>query len=110
MAKRTTRLKSTNGDPQVEAVRNVLSEYKSRHPEAKVDVRRYNSASIRVRVIDPAFEGVSLVDRDDELWELLEKLPDDTIADLSMLITLAPSELRTSMANLEFEDPSPSQL
>ena len=111
MAKKTARGKSTNGsDRKLTEVRSILGRYQSLHPSAKVEAKRYNSASIRVRVIDPAFEGVHRADRDKELWEMMQELPDDTVADLTMLVMLAPSELRTSMANLEFEDPSPSQL
>jgi hypothetical protein len=37
-------------------------------------------------------------------------LPDEIQSDLSSLILLAPEETKKSFANLEFEDPIPSQL
>src|SRR5437588_7471031 len=99
MAKDVNRARSANGaDPKLEAVRCVLRRYKALHPDANVGARRYNSVSIRVRVIDPCFEGVSRADRDDELWKLLEALPDDTFSDITMLVLLAPSETATSLA------------
>jgi hypothetical protein len=111
MAKKNNRPKSANGaDRKLAEVRSILQRYQAQHPSAKVDAKRYNSASIRVRVVDPAFEGVHRADRDKELWELIQELPDDTAADITMLVLLAPSELSSSMANLEFEHPSPSQL
>lgn len=80
----------------------------------KTDAYRYNSASIRVRVIDPRFEGKSHAERDAMVEPLLKQLPEEIQADIMNLLTLAPSERkklsRKSLANLEFEDPSPSML
>jgi hypothetical protein len=111
MAKKAIPEKTMDGaDPKLSAIASVLERYEVQHPGAKAEARRYNSASIRVRIIDPRFEGTSRADRDKELWELLEPLPEDTIADLTMLALLAPSEMPTSLANREFEHPSPSRL
>ena len=83
----------------------------------RVGAYRYNSASIRVRVIDPRFEGLSTEKRDELVEPHLGKLPERTQADIISLYTFAPSELqdsqktfRTFMLNTEFEDPSPSLL
>ena len=80
----------------------------------KTDAYRYNSASIRVRVIDPRFEGLSIEKRDALVEPLLEQLPEEIQADIMNLITLSPSEAanptKLSLVNLEFEDPSPSIL
>ena len=82
-----------------------------------VDAYRYNSASIRVRVIDPRFEGLQIEERDSFIEPLLHKLPERTQGDLTMLLTLAPSEVdpdsknyRSLWMNSEFDDPSPSRL
>ncbi|HEU5116359.1 MAG TPA: hypothetical protein VFT74_06730 [Isosphaeraceae bacterium] len=83
----------------------------------QVDAYRYNSASIRVRVIDPRFEGLSPEKRDELVEPHLEQLPEHTQADIMTLFTFAPSELqqppgsfREYMQNIEFDDPSPSML
>jgi stress-induced morphogen len=80
----------------------------------KTDAYRYNSASIRVRIVDPRFEGKSIERRDAMVEPLLEELPEKTQADIMNLITLYPNETSTSsraqIANAEFEDPSPSML
>ncbi len=83
----------------------------------EVDAYRYNSASIRVRVIDPRFEGRSPELRDAMVEPQLESLPERTQADIMTLFTFAPSELhqtpktlREFMNNTEFDDPSPSML
>jgi stress-induced morphogen len=81
----------------------------------QVDAYRYNSASIRVRVVDPKFEGKSIEDRESLVEPLLNRLPENIQADIINLLTLAPSEIRDqlnrhSLVNLEFDDPSPSML
>ena len=83
----------------------------------QVDAYRYNSASIRVRVIDSRFEPLSDEERDAMVEPHLERLPERTQADIMNLFTFAPSELvqspktfREFLMNAEFEDPSPSML
>lgn len=83
----------------------------------RVDAYRYNSASIRVRVIDPRFEGRSVEERDAMVEPHLDRLPERTQADIVNLFTFAPSELqqtpqtfREFLLNTEFEDPTPSML
>jgi hypothetical protein len=84
---------------------------------SRTDAYRYNSASIRVRVIDPRFEGLPVEDRDALVEPHLEQLPNRTQADITNLFSFAPSEIeqpqgsaRAQLMNLEFEEPSPSML
>jgi hypothetical protein len=83
----------------------------------QVDSYRQNSASIRVRVIDKRFEGMSREKRDTLVEEQLDKLPPETQRDIVTLFTLTPSELartaptiREFMQNAEFENPSQPML
>jgi hypothetical protein len=80
----------------------------------KADAYRYNSASIRVRIVDPRFEGLSQEQRDAMVEPLLEQLSASTQADIINLLTCSPGEIDgdagQSLSNLEFEDPSPSIL
>jgi len=92
----------------------------------QVDAYRYNSASIRIRVIDPRFEGLSDEKRDAMVEPFLDQLPASTQEHIYFLLTLAPSEhpeaaskatkdervkmLRKQLINAEFEDPVPSTL
>ena len=83
----------------------------------RAEAYRYNSASIRVRVIDPRFEGMSLDARDALVEPILAQLPEETQSDIMSLLTFAPSELvqsrktaREYALNVEFEEPSPSVL
>lgn len=83
----------------------------------QADAYRYNSASIRVRVIDPKFKGVDIDDRDRLVEPYLAKLPEEIQGDIITLLLLTPEELsdpdvgyRFLLINREFEDPSPSML
>jgi hypothetical protein len=82
-----------------------------------VDAYRYNSASIRVRIIDDGFEGMSREKRDAMAEEQIDKLPPKTQRDIVTLFTFTRSELaqtpktfREFMQNTEFENPSPTML
>ena len=83
----------------------------------RAEAYRYNVASIRVRVIDPRFEGMSLDARDALVEPILAELPEEIQADIMSLLTFAPSEMvqsrktaREFALNVEFEEPSPSML
>jgi hypothetical protein len=83
----------------------------------QVDAYRYNSASIRVRVVDARFERLPPGERDAMVEPILAQLPEHTQADIMNLFTFAPSELqeprksfREFLLNAEFDDPSPSIL
>lgn len=83
----------------------------------RVDAYRYNSASIRLRVVDARFEGLPVEERDAMVEPYLEHLPERTQADIISLFTFAPSELEQTpktlkefLLNAEFDDPSPSML
>ena len=83
---------------------------------------RYNSAAIRLRVIDPRFEGLKIAERDAMVDPILEMLPEETQGDIMALHIFAPSEVDTGsmphardalkhrLLSLEFDDPSPSVL
>ena len=98
---------------RTDETRHVEDLLRSRFSQA--DAYRYNSGSIRVRVVDPGFEGLSAEDRDARVEPLLERLPESTQADIINLITLSPGELEkpdvgSRLMALEFEDPTPSNL
>ncbi len=83
----------------------------------RVDAYRYNSASLRVRVVDKRFESLPREKRDEIVEPFIDKLPLATQADIVTLVLLAPSELEQPretisefMLNFEFENPSPSML
>lgn len=94
--------------PETQQIEAVL---RQAYPRGQVDAYRQNVASIRVRVIDEAFGGKTLADREDEVVRLLEKkLPEELIGDILFLLLLTPGEAPNSFMNVEFEDPVPSTL
>lgn len=83
----------------------------------QADAYRYNSASIRLRVIDPRFDHLAREARDAMVEKYIDELPPHIQRDIVALFTFAPSELQQSansfrayMSNVEFEDPTPSML
>src|SRR5260370_1546695 len=100
--------KRTDETRQVEEVLNPAG-------FAQVDAYRYNSASIRVRVIDRRFEGMPREKRDGVVVPHLEKLPQRTQTDILTLFPFSPSQLKESapplnefLPNTEFAPPTPS--
>jgi stress-induced morphogen len=88
---------------QTKLVEKVLQrEYPS------TEAYRYNPASIRVRIIDERFRGLSRIERDDLVSPLLSELPEEIQVDITILLLLTPEEIKTSAMNVEFEHPSPS--
>ncbi len=97
-------------DEVIDRMIEALRAYEADHPNARMDLYRQNSVSVRVRIIDPDLAGLSKIDRSKEVWKYLNSLPDEIQSDLSALILLTPEETRMSFANLEFDDPIPSGL
>jgi stress-induced morphogen len=103
------RIKIRGGrDKGLLAIKKALEVYEKAHPAARIELYRQNSISVRIRVIDPAFAGLEKSERHDKIWDHLVTLPDEIQGDVSMLVVLTPEEVKRSMANLEFENPSPS--
>lgn len=101
---------NSNADTQVQQVLDVLDQYKGDHPKAQIEVRRHNSVSIRIRIIDPDFNGLDRVDREPAVWNALKTLPEEVFTNITMLLLLTPDETERSLANQEFDDPIPSRL
>lgn len=96
-------------DPIVAEIREMLGRYRMVHPEAIADAYRYNNASVRIKIQDPRFAGMSKGDRHDDVWDnYVSRLSDETQSDVSMLLLVAPGEL--SFLGEEFADPSPTRL
>jgi len=97
-------------DETIEKIAGGLRTYEANHPKAKIDLYRQNPVSVRVRIVDPHFAGKSKSERSQEAWKYLDNVPDGAHSDISTLILLTPDELTKSFANMDFEDPIPSNL
>ena len=106
-------VRRSRDNPPDEAVRrvlDVLEEYEKGHPHADIEAYRQNSVSVRIRIIDPDFQHMDRVERDDAVWEILEQLPPEDQSQITLLLLLTPDETKDSFANFEFENPGPSRL
>lgn len=93
-------------DAYVRAFKRALIEYEKAHVGAQAELYRQNTASIRIRIIDKRFAKMSKTERHSEVWDFLsERLDDDTLQELSVLLPLAPSETEASLMSLEFDHP-----
>ncbi len=97
-------------DTTLRRIEAVLKKYRADHPQAKTEAKRQNSASVRVRVINPEFSGTSKFDRHDAMQKYLDALSLEEFNEISMLLLLAPEEVKHSISNLEFEQPSRSPI
>ena len=88
----------------------LIGHYKPAHPKAKIMAYRYNSASIRVRVVDPDFIGKIIPEREEEVWAILDTLPEEIRSEITVLLLITPEESESSGMSMEFENPVPSRL
>lgn len=98
-------------DKLVNRVKQVLDHYEESHPAASATLYRQNSASVRVRIVDPRFGRLSKGTRHDRVWKFIsERMDEDDLQEISLLILLAPSEQASSFINSEFDKPIRSKL
>ncbi len=97
-------------DSVVKRIGTALQAYDDKHEQVEIEIYRRNSVSVRIRVLNPEFAGKSPAEREDEIWAALERLPEDVVADISLLLLLTPEEATSSLASADFDTPLPSKL
>ncbi len=97
-------------DEVIGAIGAALAGYEADHPQARIDLYRQNSVSVRLRIVDPDFHGQTRSQRSRKVWEYFANLPEEVQSDISTVLLLTPDELADSFANLEFDKPIPSRL
>jgi len=97
-------------DETIEQIIKALKKYETDHPHARIDLYRQSRVSIRVRIIDPDLAGRERSQRHECFWAYLNDLPEEVQSDISSVLLLTPEETKGSFANMEFDDPVPSQL
>jgi hypothetical protein len=96
--------------------KEIYKVLKNHFPELPDDmdkvIYRYNPASIRMRLIDGAFQGKSFGEREQLIEPLLETLPERIRTNITLLLLLTPKEAKNSddLMNLEFDKPTGSLL
>jgi stress-induced morphogen len=97
-------------DRCLQSVAEALAHYEERHANADIVVYRQNSVSVRIRIVDPDFDGINKAERHDIVWDFVKDLPEDQQSEISLLLLLTPDEVERSFANDEFDNPIPSLL
>src|SRR5438309_10003889 len=93
-------------DQAVQALKEALDAYEQQYDGAAASLYRQGVASIRIRVIDGRFEGMSKSRRHDHVWKFLDsRVDEETLSEVSLVLALPPTELRSNFANYEFEHP-----
>ena len=98
-------------DVLIEKLRAILEAYERQHPGASATLYRKNDGPIRpgpirIRIVDDRFKRLSKPQRHDDAWNFIaDQLTDDDLQDISVLLLLSPSEQKSSLMNLEFDDP-----
>jgi stress-induced morphogen len=106
----TIKLRAKRPDQVLRQIRDALEKYDEAHPQAEIEAYRQNSVSVRIRILNPEFAGKSRAQREEEVWAVLNELPEEAVAEISLLLLLTPEEAARSFANSEFDDPIPSKL
>jgi len=97
--------------PQTREIESLLRErFPDHSPEYPPKAYRYNSASIRVRLVSDRFEEMNRSERERMVMPIIRDLDEETRADITVLLLLTPEEMTQSLMNLEFEHPTPSRL
>ena len=84
------RERSDPPDVQSQQLLDVLAEYKRVHPNAQIEGRRHNPVAIRLRIIDPDFQGMDRLEREPAIWKLLHRLPEEVFVNITMVLLLTP--------------------
>src|SRR5687768_728038 len=95
-------------DPVIDKFVEALREFQADYPDAQIDLYRQNPVSVRLRIIDRSFKGLSEDERQKRMWRYLDRVDEESFSDLSLLILLTPDEVESSFANVEFDDPVPA--
>ena len=104
------KIKTRRPDSILKQIGDSLKPYAAAHPEAQIELYRQNNVSVRIRIIDKNFKGKSRSGRENEVWPLFDPLPEEVVADITMLILLTPEEKEESLASFEFDHPTKSRL
>ena len=95
-----------SSDEFIERLKGALEEYEKQHPQAIASLYRESPGSVWIRVVDPSFAKLSKSARHDLVWDFLsDRVDDDTIQEVAILLPITPKEAPSNIMNAEFEDP-----
>lgn len=86
-----------NRDEVIDRLGWALETYQRQHHAAEIIIRRQNSVTISIRVIDPDFASLHRADRHDILWDCLVPLAEEDQSQVSILLALTPAEAKSRL-------------
>ena len=93
---------------ETQLVERVMKEHFPNYPaDFPPAAYLYNSASIRLRIVDKGFQSVPVYERLDLVNPVIHMLPKQTQQKIIFVSLVSPNELEMSSSNYEFEHPSP---
>src|SRR5438128_2146119 len=84
------KVRTKKPDKVLREIVKALESYAAAHPKAEIEAYRQNSVSVRIRIISTEFQGMSRTQREDGVWPFLDNLPEETAAEISLLLLLTP--------------------
>jgi stress-induced morphogen len=98
-------------DQLVQKIKSVLDQYEHHYEGSTASVYRQNSASVRIRIVDQRFDGLSIGQRHDAVWKFIaDRLGQEELQEISVLLMLTPQEKLVSDMSSDFDHPIPSML
>ena len=96
---------------QDETTATIYAALKQAFPELPDEpervIYRYNSVSVRVRIVSQKFRGKSMAEREEMVNEALGSVPPEMTDDISILFMLTPGEAKKPQKLLiEFDNPT----
>ncbi|MBM3238533.1 hypothetical protein FJZ31_19740 [Candidatus Poribacteria bacterium] len=80
-------------DLRIRSIKELLKDkFAGNYPGTIVQVGSGSGDNIHVRIISPHFEAMPRSKHDDEIWGILEELPEEYVLHISLCILLSPSE------------------
>lgn len=96
-------------DRAVAELRDALDGFEHDHPGAEATLYRQDHGAVRVRVVSDHFAGMTKGRRHRQLWDYLTRHANpNAMEEIEVLLALPTSELRSSLANLDFDHPIPA--
>lgn len=100
--------RSKTPDSQVQQVLDILAKYEQIHPDALIEARRTGYDFIHIRIMDPDFQPLDRIEREEKVWPILDQLSDEILSDIMGLTLVTPEEAPYSGSSIEFDHPLPT--
>ena len=81
-----------DADAAVDAIRHALAAYMADHPGSDVELYRADEFDVRIKIVDPGFQGMRRILRHEGVWKYLGSLPAEAAIQAMTVAKIAPGE------------------